>query len=1203
MASGPDGGGRELTGAYLRAARAALRCVTTALDPPSHDAEQAPSGAAASPGGPRHRRPGTARRWWRRARASVPDAEWRVVALMAVAASLSAFSFWQATQFADEDAGLRERARIASTEAARDERELQALVDFDLDLTTTWCAASAERDAALVDLIGAGPDQAMPATDALVTQRLRSAGVWNLLQADGPGTPCAGGDQPGADPYSVDAAREWRVAADPTFGSAGGPVASDARARAAHAERLLMYAAVAFAIALLLQTAAKLASSGDGADDGARRRGRGARIWGGLAWCALGVGAVLVVGEAPLGATAAWLVATLAALALAFLAVTLVGRRRGSGRAGAHRIRWWAELVGGITLVGLALAALELSVVAGRQRAARAEADRLSVVAERMVEAGEQSALHDLAAAAELDELDAREAAANQVAEASDQADRVEGARASAEAHAAAVERLPSTGDGPAGSAAVMCPVAARPDGVSYDGLLAASRTDPSAFAAHVAARREDGAACTVQAALSRSEADAWADRAATVTVALVAMGLGGFLLALASDSERSPAPARWLLSLGAVGVTAGGLLALSVVTGAGLGGGPGRHDRLAFARHVAAGETALDSGDCDSALTALDEALSIHDGHAPAYEARATARLCTADDDWLISPPVPAPRVAGALADRIRAADLGTPRASDLGDITWLRAFLTLGDAHPAEAELARAADAAAEAVDAATASGSPGTHVARFNRALLLLAVGEGAAGPAYEEALRCLDPAASCPGGGIGAGELRALYRLMALDDLELLGDRVPSAEVDRYRQLIVAGAGLEGRPAVAADPAWSVTVFPQELGVWSADESDPSVSVVWYHRAGPADPWDVVIDPSIGTVEAGRHGNLLLPTSRPLPAGSYRADVYVDGRIARAEAGFEGTGSDERVVVPDLGVSAVVPAGWDLDVRTAGVETAVGPSDAPDALVFRRVEGTWPDADMDLGEWLDATLDEWVADQVGADATDGAQPVAEGEDSYVVGLPDERERWYPEAGVRAGIGLWSYAGDPYCGGALFMTLIRDDGTDVPARVWGSMVLDWAAIDRVAARAGHVAMDGWSMDLPAGWVGVEDAQSGTGGLLAAQECLSGASLVVDAEEVVADEVAGPDALDAVVDTRVWDLMAGVEGLARERTEATVLAGGEPAVDVTLVTAIDGFEIEHRQLYALDGTTLYTVTATVPGDSDYDEVVDGAFDSFALT
>ena len=67
-------------------------------------------------------------------------------------------------------------------------------------------------------------------------------------------------------------------------------------------------------------------------------------------------------------------------------------------------------------------------------------------------------------------------------------------------------------------------------------------------------------------------------------------------------------------------------------------------------------------------------------------------------------------------------------------------------------------------------------------------------------------------------------------------------------------------------------------------------------------------------------------------------------------------------------------------------------------------------------------------------------------------------------------------------------------------------------------------------------------------------------------------------------------------------EGTEETTLASREPAMEVTVATTSDGVASERRLLYALDGTTLYTVTVVVPGDDDYDDVVDRALSSFAF-
>ena len=349
---------------------------------------------------------------------------------MAIAASLSAFSFWQATQFADEDAQQRERARVAVSEASREERDLQALVDFDLDLSTGYCAATAEQDAALATMLTSPSDEMASAREALVTQRLRADSLFNLMQADWPGTPCADGNG-AADPYSAADARELSIAMDPTFGTAGLPRASAGPSDAARAERLLMFAAVACAAALLLMTAAGLATpegNVEAATADRRRPGRWATTWRRLAWTGLAVGSALVVAEVPVVRIAAWLVATACAMGAAWLLV-IWARRRRARSAPVRRIRWWAELIGGITLVVLALVALELSAVAGRQRAARAEADRQAVAAEDLLEAGAQVALHDLSTAADLAALDVRLAAANQAFDDVGEAGRIAVAR------------------------------------------------------------------------------------------------------------------------------------------------------------------------------------------------------------------------------------------------------------------------------------------------------------------------------------------------------------------------------------------------------------------------------------------------------------------------------------------------------------------------------------------------------------------------------------------------------------------------------------------------------------------------------------------------------------------------------------------------------------------------------------------------------
>jgi hypothetical protein len=857
-------------------------------------------------------------------------------------------------------------------------------------------------------------------------------------------------------------------------------------------------------------------------------------------------------------------------------------------------VRWWAELAGGIALVALALVALELSAVAGRGRAARAEADRQSVAAERLVEAGEQAALHDLATSAELAALDSRVASANQEPGATDESERIDHARDVVAEHGDAV----AEGSGGAPDRGLVpnetCPDGARPTRPGYEALLAAAWTEEGTVPGHLAASREDGFACDVLAGLSRAEADVWSARAAVLTVALVAIGLGGFLLALAADPARTAGPARWLLSLGIAGVAAGASAALFVFVQGHLDQvGLRPSARVDFAEDVAAAETALASGDCSSAVRHLDSAVVAHDGFAPAYTARAEARLCSEDGTWLVASPMEAERVEAALADQRRAADLREPGAAALADMAWLELVLAIEDPGPGQTALREAAAGTGDAVGATSEVASPGVHVARFNHALARVALGENAE-PEYRYALRCLDPAASCPGGGIENDELVVLYRLMALDDLELLAARIPETDLDRYRALITSEDAVAVAPAPGA--AWTLTVYPQELLVGTQDAPETDVAIVWYHRAGPEQRWNVVLQASWATAVPGDHDDSFIPTYHALPAGEYRADVYTDGRLSRTVAIWDGPRGHERVVVPDLGFSAVVPPGWSVTPGEHGVQAAVGSDAAPEAVVFRRTEGVWPDADRDVGDWLDGELHEWVASEVGADAVANGVDVTD-EQPWYLGLTEIHVHDYPDAGVWAAIGILPYAIDPYCGGTQFMTLARTADPDA-LTVLNSLMLDFSTTATLQPLMGSVESDAWSVDLPPDWVGTDLALVGAESRFAAQECRSRAGLSIESEEIT-----GGGSLVDIAGGKVEELLAGGD-FTRERDDIERrLPSGDQALDVALATTVDGVEIDRRLVYVSDGTTLTTLAFTVPGDGDFDDVIDEAIDSFRLT
>ena len=97
---------------------------------------------------------------------------------------------------------------------------------------------------------------------------------------------------------------------------------------------------------------------------------------------------------------------------------------------------------------------------------------------------------------------------------------------------------------------------------------------------------------------------------------------------------------------------------------------------------------------------------------------------MCSEDDDWLVSPPMRDTKIAAALADALRAAELGTPGATELVDIAWLR-LLRRSEPGPGGTALHEAADLAGEA-RGDDRRRSPGIHVARFNHAVARLATG---------------------------------------------------------------------------------------------------------------------------------------------------------------------------------------------------------------------------------------------------------------------------------------------------------------------------------------------------------------------------------------------------------------------------------------------------------------------------------------------
>ncbi|HET9945575.1 MAG TPA: hypothetical protein VFR56_07975, partial [Actinomycetes bacterium] len=673
----------------------------------------------------------------------------------------------------------------------------------------------------------------------------------------------------------------------------------------------------------------------------------------------------------------------------------------------------------------------------------------------------------------------------------------------------------------------------------------------------------------------SRAAADTWDRRAGSFTVALVVLGLAGFLLALAADRERSAAPARWMLRVGVLAAVFGGLVAVSAAVSSTVGAA-GRPAGRQFAEKLAAGEVALLQGECDTALERLNAAIADDTDHGPAYLARAEARVCSPDDEWLFGVPLTPARVDGALRDLAAARDLGVTDPTSALDTGWLHLLHAVHSPDDRDASLAAARASTRAALDQMSDRQSGGAHYARFTLALADLLDGSGRATGDYERAVACLGPSDGCD--GLQDEMLRQVYALLALADLELVD--TSAASLDDYRALIVNGVDPEGSdPAAEAGPVpdlgtWTLDVFPQELQLLSdSAPPDQPVSVVWYYRARPTDTWSVVVDASLQTlVPSMQSTGRPIAVSRDLPAGEYRADILVGGRLAESVRDepprYEPEPGYDRVVVSELGFTATVPDGWQRDDHAYGVETTFAPPTSDGALVIRRAERLTPDGE--ITEWAASLLDTWVAAIVGdelGDVVPRTEPWGFGADHAV-------ERDYPDAEAWAAMGFVPYVPDhPECGGTALMAMTSGADDETSSSIRDSIVAQSGLLG-IPVVDGYAGSEGFALDVSNGWAPLDPGASAERTLLfRAHQCSIGARA-----EVEVSNAAGTS-LDESADTLLGAAELELDGfdLAHRRTRR--LQGGQAAVDLEYTFVADGTDVTRRQLLALDGSELYVL------------------------
>ena len=1131
-----------------------------------------------------------------------------LITVVAVSMSLSAVAVYEATRAADEASDLLDQARIVSTEASRQVGYLQTLVDHDLDVLRTYCTAQVERDVARVTYLSDEPD--LP---ALVTAGLTLDALRPLLLGD-QAAECAADDQPG---YLTQRAAERLESRQSEFASSGS-TGADLEVQAAvfhRAETFLMSAGFLFAFVVAAIIA--IDQLGSRASRPGRLRTRAVHRWQYALLIAAGVALLLGVMLLAAFTVQPLLVAGVLVGIVAILVAQWAWLRRPrAGPAAAQpapvpprrgaRPQWWAEMIGAVALIAFTASAVGLSLVSIQEREAVARANAESAIALDLQRVGQQQALRALASLSFIAQLDAEEVTARQLRERAwslglptpaDDPDAVAALRAVVDERMRTADRdlraqaAGTLADGPSAD----CVAGTPGEAPLPSDLLEELGSDPDSVLWYVLDQQVPSRACDVMSALSRQEARIWSTHGSTFTVALVVLGLAGFLLALASSSERSARSSRTLLVIGALGTGFGILLALlplpALIAGTDV---PRGEAAQRFGERLAESET-----DTCASGGELDEALATFAGYGPAFVARAFATDCEATlHEWpTFSSERRADAVPAIIADLDQALAAGPVTPALTGTLGW---FLILDGIQSADDGLMRRGlvqteQALETLVTDAGASGSS-IHLTRFNRALALAALGEHeTALRAYQDAERCLEAgAAGCPGGGISDAGVQDDIRLGALADLELIGD---AAGMDDYRAAVLGLRSPRGSGLSLPDARFDV--YPQELQVALLDGIPPEeVKVIWYHRPDDGVAWGVLYEASRRTMRGTGHLGQPIAAGWLLESGQYRADVYVGGRRVELQSSYESDGALARYESQRLGVSLVVPDDW-FEWRDDGVEWHLGP-DEYSGVTVRRVEGMVPGSDVRA--FLDGELGAWWAT-----AGDAAlSPVADG---WLFGLPDVVVKESADldadglVDVVDAAGLAPYASDAGCGGALFTVRAAATPGSPPAwRLYDSIVLE-RALDGLPPQSDVLEADGISVQVPEWWDAAIRPAGSTGDLFSAKDCRGGANLLLSTDEYEGD-----------LATYVGESVGYYEGAPEEYPEFVLesrdplsVAGADAGELLVYTWRPAGFSepIRQWQMYGMRGTRVVFATITTwAADREYWKLdLDVILPSLAMT
>jgi tetratricopeptide (TPR) repeat protein len=542
---------------------------------------------------------------------------------------------------------------------------------------------------------------------------------------------------------------------------------------------------------------------------------------------------------------------------------------------------------------------------------------------------------------------------------------------------------------------------------------------------------------------------EAWSGQSTTYTAVLAILAVALYLLGFSLTIGVRRAKQLFAVVGVALVFVAGGWTASQVATSP-----RAAPDEAAdaYADGMVALETAFDGAGWRTAADHLTRAIDLRPTFARAYLGRATAEfaLGSPQQNGYLSI-VGDEALATSSDDLARAYELGLDDTALIADLGFQRFLQGIrGDG----ARLSDSIELTKRAIEHTDAD-----PVLHFNLAVALLAAGRmDEARAAYDDAIaRVLY---SDLAGGVRRADswTEMSYVAGALTDLEILVGRRPDLAdaATGLRTTIIASVarGAAGAPGTTGTSAridrLAADVFPSLVqwrgDVTGLDDAADTLSVIWSRRDPDGTDWAVMpevssldVTPTENTnPEDGTHFALSRYIGSTVPArclgdGTYRVELFVDGRPVGTAEATASSGSFEAFAARDVGAAFCRPADWTPDPQNElGMSAGfVGPAgDRGIGVVHLQAPVALLADDQTMGSLMDAAV-AGMKDTLGKDATyDEETGTTHG---YFMGLDSTSWRWYGYDGgwVRIGAGL-----DPEGGlyvGVAYGPLDWFDGTE--------------------------------------------------------------------------------------------------------------------------------------------------------------------------